>query len=95
MRTAPSGNPGKNCSPYIDVSFGVSFFSSSYPAISFPFLQKKVPSPFPKLPAKTRPTSGSLKLGKDVPEAGKSREWMDKKHVAHCKEIFTSAGISV
>jgi pyruvate formate lyase activating enzyme len=35
------------------------------------------------------------KLGKDVQEAGKSREWMDKKHVAHCKEIFTSAGISV
>jgi hypothetical protein len=44
------------------VSFGVSFFSCRYPAISFPFLQKKVPSPFPKLPAKTRPTSGSLKL---------------------------------
>jgi hypothetical protein len=44
------------------VSFGVSFFSCRYPAISFPFLQKKVPSPFPKLPAKTRPTSGSLKF---------------------------------
>ncbi|KQC07039.1 MAG: glycyl radical-activating protein [Smithella sp. SDB] len=35
------------------------------------------------------------KLGKEVQEAGKSREWMDKKHVAHCKEIFIAAGISV
>lgn len=35
------------------------------------------------------------KLGKDEQGTGKSREWMDKKHVAHCKEIFISAGISV
>lgn len=35
------------------------------------------------------------KLGKDEQGAGKSREWMDKKHVAHCKEIFAAAGISI
>jgi pyruvate formate lyase activating enzyme len=35
------------------------------------------------------------KLGKDEHGTGKSREWMDKKHVAHCKEIFISAGLSV
>lgn len=35
------------------------------------------------------------KLGRDTQGAEKSREWMDKKHVAHCKEIFTSVGISV
>ena len=35
------------------------------------------------------------KLGKDELGAGKSRDWMDKKHVVHCKEIFSAAGISV
>jgi len=35
------------------------------------------------------------KLGQDTRGAETSREWMDKKHVAHCREIFTSAGISV
>jgi pyruvate formate lyase activating enzyme len=35
------------------------------------------------------------KLGQNTREVEKSREWMDKKHVVHCKEIFISAGISV